>query len=99
MGSRNAYSAPQALGWCIGLHPDHVLFVDAGVAEAGKMRLLRRANDNEACAGRDDRAQGRTDQAPLQHRGLRAQDLRDRLARPTMTRQLGVESRKASGND
>ena len=42
------FSAPQALGWCIGLHPDQVLFVNAGVSEAGKMRLLRRANDDDA---------------------------------------------------
>lgn len=98
-GFDELFGAPQALGRRIGLDPHEVLLVDAGVVQAGHVRRLRRAHDDHAAAGADDAAEGRADDAPLEHGGLRAQQLGYGLAGPAAARQFGIELREATRRD
>lgn len=63
------------------------------------MRCRRWRDEGYLLTGGDDRAQGRTQEAPLKHRRLRAQNIGDRLTGPAATGQFTVEVWKAGRED
>ena len=92
------FDGPQPLCGGVDLNPNQMLFVDAAVPQPGKVGRLRRPHHHHGAAAGNDAAKSWSDEAPLEHRGLRAQDLGDGLAGPTTTREFSIEVREAAGH-
>lgn len=98
MGLDELLGGPEAICWCCGIYPDHLIDTQTQLRQPAHMRFLGRPHQVQATTLTREYREGRPEQAPLADRCLRRQELGQAAPGPASTGQLVIERSKAGWN-